>query len=162
MSAAVRPPYPYTAQRTKAHVGVFGELWLHTVALSVVGAAMLGGLLMIWGAVSSPGGLRADTFAALLVVVIVAGVLGLVFGVVVGIPVAAVGYFVLRRHPSAWVAMRFARCVGVVAAVLVTLVFGGMGSDISPAFLVASLAVGQLLAPRLVDWYIDRLDRGRR
>lgn len=163
MSATVLPPYPSnTPQRKKAHVGAFGELWSRAFALTMLGGGVMGTPLMLswcWSKGSTP------TVGAALGVSVAGMVIGAVLGVFIGLPVAIAGVIALRRRPAVWQVYRFARITGVVVSVGVALlVQAGAQMRSAPYLVYLAVAgiVGWWLSPRLVHWYVERIDRGMR
>lgn len=162
MSATVMPRYPSTVQRTKAQVGVFGELWSRAFVLTMLGGGVMGAPLTLcfsWSQGSTPN------LGAALGVMFAGIVIGAVVGVFVGLSVAIAGVLVLRRRPAVWQVYRFAHGAGVVVSCGMAVLIQS-GAEMRPVhfgvyFAVAGV-VGWWLSPRLVHWYVDRIDRGLR
>lgn len=159
MSAAAVPRYPSTVQRTKAEVGVFGELWSRTVALTAIGGGVMGTPLMLcscWSRSATP------SLAASVGVSFAGMVIGGIIGLFVGLPVAVVGEIALRRRPAVWQVYRSAHLTGVVVSVGVALLVQAsaqMRDEPYLLYLFVSALVGWWLSPRLTIWYVDLLDR---
>lgn len=159
MNATVLPHYPSTVQRTKAQVGVFGELWSRAFVLTMLGGGVMAAPLTLcysWSQRSTPnlGAALGVTFAGI--------VIGAVVGVFVGLPVAIAGVLVLRRRPAVWQVYRCAHVAGVVVSCGMAVLIQ-TGAEMRPVqfgvyFAVAG-AVGWWLSPRLVHWYVERMNR---
>ncbi|MEQ1698702.1 MAG: hypothetical protein ABMA25_01265 [Ilumatobacteraceae bacterium] len=145
-----------------AQVGNFGELWSRAFALTMIGGGVMGTPLMLcwcWSKGSTPsvGGAVGVSFAGL--------VIGAFVGLFLGLPVAIAGVIALRRRPAVWQVYRFAHITGVVVSVGVALLVQASAQLRAAPYLVylaVAALVGWWLSPRLVHWYVERIDRGLR
>lgn len=160
MSATVLPPFPSRpSQRMTAEVGVFGELWPRAFALTAIGGGVMGTPLMLcwcWSrsATPSPAAALGVSFAGM--------VIGAILGLFIGLPVAIAGVVVLRRRPAVWQVYRFAHITGVTVSVGVALLIQAsaqMRDAPYVVYLAVAAVVGWWLSPRLINWYVERIDR---